>query len=181
MITNQHRLFLPSPPGDVVERCGLITTQQVGIYPKSSLGFAIYLIRLYDVSGHINVPVACKELNPTNQLIIWLNGLQTCQVLISYGTMFLLKQAMIRKVGLVSNLMAYQPWGCAWQMSPVRDLVWQMKTGQGTTWQHKYILIVKIIVSTLDVSSHFSSKIAQEYQLPTASQVSRRLTFMIIM
>ena len=34
----------------------LITTQQAGIYPKSSLGFAIYLVRFYDFSGHINVP-----------------------------------------------------------------------------------------------------------------------------
>ena len=54
--------------------------------------------------------------------------------------------------------------------------------GVRTTWQASvYMLIVEIIVSTLEVSSHFSSKIAQEYQLPTASQVSKQLTFIIIM
>ena len=54
--------------------------------------------------------------------------------------------------------------------------------GIRTTWQASvYMLIVEIIVSTLEVSSHFSSKIAQEYQLPTASQVSKQLTFIVIM
>ena len=53
---NDHEL---APRGDVRGKVWstLITTQQAGVYPKSSLGFAVYLIGLYDVSGHINVPV----------------------------------------------------------------------------------------------------------------------------
>ena len=56
----------------------LITYQQARIYRKRSLGFANYLVcLLYDIRGninisvthlealheHINVPIACKELN----------------------------------------------------------------------------------------------------------------------
>ena len=50
-------LLIPFPRGDVSGKVWptLISTQQAGIYPKSSLGFAIYLVRLYDVSGHRRV------------------------------------------------------------------------------------------------------------------------------
>ena len=59
-----HKLAPPLPAistGDVSGkvRSTLITTQQAGIYPKSLLGFAIYLVSLlHDIRGHMNVPVA---------------------------------------------------------------------------------------------------------------------------
>ena len=60
---NHYELAPPlpaSPLGDVSGKVWptLITTQQAEIYPKSSLGYIIYLVKLYDVSGHINVPIA---------------------------------------------------------------------------------------------------------------------------
>ena len=65
LIIHERSPPLPAfPAGDVSGKVWstLITTQQAEIYPKSLLGFAIYLVGLYDVRWHINVPIACKEL-----------------------------------------------------------------------------------------------------------------------
>ena len=63
---NDYELALPLPTFPMGYVSGkvwstFITTQQAGIYQKSSLAFAIYLVRLYDVRRQINVPSHVKN------------------------------------------------------------------------------------------------------------------------